>query len=284
MHPKRYRTQMCRDGLACTRKVCFFAHSEQELRYVPGVTNDSPDPFSKSGRKKAAAAAAAGCAAKSSLGPHVAIGGSPTLSGSCSVDSCNSNSSNPSLLLFDGAGSSNWGGSPQTSIVGLSPDCDQALLVAAVQVSAQQQAAAAAMSAYPTDAWPTNNATSYAAATSAEAATLVEMLSAYQQQADAYKQRAALAAAAAETANTRLAAYAAALGLEASGFGPSAAAAVPAAADLNSILVPSHSLGLSGALSGLTASSLGLPGHAISPAHVGCSIPVLYDASSFVCL
>ena len=28
----RYRTQLCNDGLGCRRRVCFFAHTLQELR------------------------------------------------------------------------------------------------------------------------------------------------------------------------------------------------------------------------------------------------------------
>ncbi|XP_031500701.1 zinc finger CCCH domain-containing protein 23-like [Nymphaea colorata] len=35
LHPSRYRTQPCKDGLNCRRKVCFFAHTPQQLR-VPG--------------------------------------------------------------------------------------------------------------------------------------------------------------------------------------------------------------------------------------------------------
>lgn len=47
LHPKRYRTQMCRDGPTCSRKVCFFAHSEEQLRHVPGTATDTADPFSR---------------------------------------------------------------------------------------------------------------------------------------------------------------------------------------------------------------------------------------------
>jgi len=36
LHPDRYRTQMCRDGTACPRKVCFFAHNAQEMRTPSG--------------------------------------------------------------------------------------------------------------------------------------------------------------------------------------------------------------------------------------------------------
>lgn len=32
LHPDKYKTQMCRDQGNCQRKVCFFAHSEMELR------------------------------------------------------------------------------------------------------------------------------------------------------------------------------------------------------------------------------------------------------------
>lgn len=32
LHPSRYRTQMCTDGPACQRPVCFFAHHQGELR------------------------------------------------------------------------------------------------------------------------------------------------------------------------------------------------------------------------------------------------------------
>jgi len=34
LHPSRYRTQLCKDGLRCTRKACFFAHKAKELRSV----------------------------------------------------------------------------------------------------------------------------------------------------------------------------------------------------------------------------------------------------------
>ena len=49
LHPARYRTQLCTDGIECRRKVCFFAHRESELRQptamptaqvVPPATGD----------------------------------------------------------------------------------------------------------------------------------------------------------------------------------------------------------------------------------------------------
>ncbi|CAL8465210.1 g4745 [Coccomyxa elongata] len=32
LHPTRYRTQLCNDGEKCSRKICFFAHTLEELR------------------------------------------------------------------------------------------------------------------------------------------------------------------------------------------------------------------------------------------------------------
>lgn len=31
----RYRTQLCNDGTACARHVCFFAHTPEEVRVTP---------------------------------------------------------------------------------------------------------------------------------------------------------------------------------------------------------------------------------------------------------
>lgn len=40
LHPARYRTQPCKDGPHCKRRVCFFAHSPEQLRVLPN--SDSP--------------------------------------------------------------------------------------------------------------------------------------------------------------------------------------------------------------------------------------------------
>ncbi|MCO5581990.1 hypothetical protein L7F22_035879 [Adiantum nelumboides] len=32
LHPAQYRTRLCKDGSSCTRKVCFFAHTKEEVR------------------------------------------------------------------------------------------------------------------------------------------------------------------------------------------------------------------------------------------------------------
>ncbi|KAL4319847.1 hypothetical protein GQ457_18G013350 [Hibiscus cannabinus] len=35
LHPARYRTQPCKDGTSCKRRVCFFAHTPGQLRLLP---------------------------------------------------------------------------------------------------------------------------------------------------------------------------------------------------------------------------------------------------------
>ncbi|KAL4384660.1 hypothetical protein GQ457_15G007340 [Hibiscus cannabinus] len=45
MHPNKYRTRVCTDGKFCTRKVCFFAHSPDQLRFEP--TFNSPKSTTK---------------------------------------------------------------------------------------------------------------------------------------------------------------------------------------------------------------------------------------------
>lgn len=42
LHPARYRTQVCKDGRGCTRRVCFFAHSTEQLRHVAVPVEESP--------------------------------------------------------------------------------------------------------------------------------------------------------------------------------------------------------------------------------------------------
>ncbi|KAF6141953.1 hypothetical protein GIB67_037921 [Kingdonia uniflora] len=44
LHPARYRTQLCKDGRGCKRKVCFFAHTTRELRILsPGSSSGARD-------------------------------------------------------------------------------------------------------------------------------------------------------------------------------------------------------------------------------------------------
>ncbi|PKU85660.1 zinc finger CCCH domain-containing protein 2 [Dendrobium catenatum] len=43
LHPTKYRTQSCKDGTACRRRVCFFAHTPEQLRLT---TSQQPSPKS----------------------------------------------------------------------------------------------------------------------------------------------------------------------------------------------------------------------------------------------
>ncbi|KAG6497653.1 zinc finger CCCH domain-containing protein 2-like [Zingiber officinale] len=42
LHPDRYRTQTCKDGVGCRRRVCFFAHTADQLRPAPQQRHQSP--------------------------------------------------------------------------------------------------------------------------------------------------------------------------------------------------------------------------------------------------
>ncbi|KAK7290883.1 hypothetical protein RIF29_05644 [Crotalaria pallida] len=41
LHPARYRTEACKDGKKCKRKVCFFAHTPRQLRILPVTSNNN---------------------------------------------------------------------------------------------------------------------------------------------------------------------------------------------------------------------------------------------------
>ncbi|KAI3937824.1 hypothetical protein MKW92_039101 [Papaver armeniacum] len=47
LHPAQYRTRLCKDGTSCTRRVCFFAHTSEELRPLYMSTGSAvPSPRS----------------------------------------------------------------------------------------------------------------------------------------------------------------------------------------------------------------------------------------------
>ncbi|XP_009789499.1 zinc finger CCCH domain-containing protein 61-like [Nicotiana tabacum] len=46
LHPTRYRTEACKDGKNCKRKVCFFAHTPRQLRVLPPSCHESSGPGS----------------------------------------------------------------------------------------------------------------------------------------------------------------------------------------------------------------------------------------------
>ncbi|XP_052727028.1 zinc finger CCCH domain-containing protein 30 isoform X1 [Vigna angularis] len=47
LHPAQYRTRLCKDGVSCNRRVCFFAHTAEELRPLYVSTGSAvPSPRS----------------------------------------------------------------------------------------------------------------------------------------------------------------------------------------------------------------------------------------------
>ncbi|XP_043691307.1 zinc finger CCCH domain-containing protein 30-like [Telopea speciosissima] len=65
LHPAQYRTRLCKDGTNCMRRVCFFAHTSDELRPLYVSTGSAvPSP-----RSSASAATAMDMAAAMSLLP-----------------------------------------------------------------------------------------------------------------------------------------------------------------------------------------------------------------------
>jgi hypothetical protein len=51
LHPTRYRTQMCKEGTSCTRKICFFAHDETEIRVPDSKPCISPESLRAASNK-----------------------------------------------------------------------------------------------------------------------------------------------------------------------------------------------------------------------------------------
>ncbi|XP_057731856.1 zinc finger CCCH domain-containing protein 20-like [Arachis stenosperma] len=51
LHPQRYRTQLCKDGAACRRRVCFFAHAPDQLRVLAPNSAESQLSDSRSLRR-----------------------------------------------------------------------------------------------------------------------------------------------------------------------------------------------------------------------------------------
>ncbi|KAL1549974.1 zinc finger CCCH domain-containing protein 30 [Salvia divinorum] len=65
LHPAQYRTRLCKDGTNCNRRVCFFAHTQEELRPLYVSTGSAvPSP-----RSNASAANAMDFSAAMSLLP-----------------------------------------------------------------------------------------------------------------------------------------------------------------------------------------------------------------------
>ncbi|XP_065867090.1 zinc finger CCCH domain-containing protein 56-like [Euphorbia lathyris] len=55
LHPAQYRTRLCKDGTNCIRRVCFFAHTPEELRPVYPSTAAMSSPHALAGMDFASA-------------------------------------------------------------------------------------------------------------------------------------------------------------------------------------------------------------------------------------
>lgn len=53
LHPARYRTQPCKDGRNCRRRVCFFAHTMEQLRVLPPAATAASVGLNSPSRKAA---------------------------------------------------------------------------------------------------------------------------------------------------------------------------------------------------------------------------------------
>ncbi|CAM8900710.1 unnamed protein product [Rhodiola kirilowii] len=51
LHPARYRTEACKDGKNCKRKVCFFAHTPKQLRVLSANGSPEDSPVSRKGSR-----------------------------------------------------------------------------------------------------------------------------------------------------------------------------------------------------------------------------------------
>lgn len=72
LHPAQYRTRLCKDGTSCARRVCFFAHTTEELRPLYVSTGSAvPSP-----RSSASAATVMDMAAAMSMLPGSPSAGS----------------------------------------------------------------------------------------------------------------------------------------------------------------------------------------------------------------
>ncbi|KAK3040490.1 hypothetical protein RJ639_028775 [Escallonia herrerae] len=63
LHPARYRTEACKDGKNCKRKVCFFAHTPRQLRILDASSSpvNSPPPVEQKYRNTSHCCAYCNC-------------------------------------------------------------------------------------------------------------------------------------------------------------------------------------------------------------------------------
>jgi uncharacterized paraquat-inducible protein A len=77
LHPQKYRTMMCKDRDKCSRPVCFFAHSPDEVRSCAKCLTSLQQLGSRTEVEQLAAAAAAGRCLLLPTGTSVGVNARP---------------------------------------------------------------------------------------------------------------------------------------------------------------------------------------------------------------
>ncbi|GAB4816215.1 hypothetical protein N2152v2_003261 [Parachlorella kessleri] len=120
LHPERYHTCLCKQGEACTRKVCFFAHTKSELRTPtqrPRVPPGSVSAAAMALRQQQQAQQGGAAAAKPASRSVSSIGSSPRTSFDSITAACPGANGDASSVLsmmdgrFSGVGASGGGSS-----------------------------------------------------------------------------------------------------------------------------------------------------------------------------
>ncbi|CAI5991334.1 unnamed protein product [Closterium sp. NIES-65] len=115
LHPAQYRTRLCKDGTSCSRRVCFFAHTSEELRPLQSPAAGTPaSMFAHSPADMRAVTASAdlpppspsSVRMMSQFAPHSATSSSPTAPIS------------PSIATFSASGKCMPGGARVTADLG----------------------------------------------------------------------------------------------------------------------------------------------------------------------
>ena len=124
LHPSRYRTQLCKDGLQCARRACFFAHASHQLRPPTDAFGNVLAGMAGGGNSRGVVEGMSGghggasyCQPVPVPGAHVSSGGGLGYSGHGSGNGSGSGSGNGSS---GGSGGSNSpGGSPRDGVGGV---------------------------------------------------------------------------------------------------------------------------------------------------------------------
>ncbi|KAJ7281187.1 hypothetical protein O6H91_Y366100 [Diphasiastrum complanatum] len=107
LHPAQYRTRLCKDGTNCARRVCFFAHTTEELRPLYALSSAVQSPRDSSPLELRTMGSP----------PLPPVSPSPMLMGPGSYSPCNTSVTTPPMSPSASSLNSSHGGSwPQPGI------------------------------------------------------------------------------------------------------------------------------------------------------------------------